>query len=454
MGDMNRRSFIGGVAGVAGVAGAAAVTLSQPRRVLGANERVNLALIGCGGRGPYVTYLFAQRDDTRITWLCDLDEGRLKAHTNRMASAQGGRQPKTTRHMKQVFDAKDVDAVVIATPDHWHAKATILACQAGKDVYVEKPPSHNMYEGRKMIEAARKYSRIVQVGTQNRSAPYNLAARQYVQSGGLGDIHLVKVYNLKSGGPFKLRPDSDAPAGFDWNAWLGPAPPRPYNASIFGGGWHKFWAYSNGDMADDGIHQTDLAMMLMGDPPLPTAASTSGGRLHFRGDDAQVPDCTVCTLDFDGFIMVQELTNYPPYMRKIDQAIRSGDSFPYWPHCATRVELYGSKDQMVIGRHGGGWQVFGDGGKVVAQGFGRPGEPPHQQNFIDCIRSRNRPTADVEIAHRSMTLVHLHNIAHRVGNRKLEFDPKAERFTGEHAGAANALLKRQNATPYSVGDIV
>lgn len=165
-----------------------------------------------------------------------------------------------------MLERDDIDGVIVATPDHWHGPATILACQAGKDVYVEKPPSHNIWEGRKMVEAARKYKRVVQAGTQNRSAPFSLAALEYIKSGKLGDIPLCKVFNLKPGGKFQLPSDGKVPAGFDWNTWLGAAGDRPYNAGLFGHGWHKFWDFSGGDMADDGIHQLDLARMLIGDP--------------------------------------------------------------------------------------------------------------------------------------------------------------------------------------------
>ncbi len=432
-------------------AGAVALT-ARPGRVLGANERVNISLIGCGGRGSAVIGGFAHDEGVQVTMLCDLHADRLRSRQRYIASVQGNLQPEAVNDMRKLFDSKDVDAVVIATPDQWHAPATIMACQAGKDVYVEKPPSHNVWEGRKMVEAARKYKRIVQVGTQNRSAPYNFKARDYVKSGKLGTIHLVKVYNLKSGGRFTLGPNSDPPKGFDWKAWLGPAPARPYNSRIFHGGWHKLWDFSGGDMSDDGIHQVDLAMMVLGDPPMPTGVSSTGGRYAFKGDDAEVPDTLVSHFNMDGIAWVHEMTNYPRYMKKIAGDIRDNDKFPFWPHCATRIEIYGSKEQMVIGRHGGGWQAMTSDGKVVAQSYGRRGDEPHRRNLVECIKSRKMANGDPSFVHRSQTLVHLGNIAHRMGNIHLKYDAKKEQFTNNDA--ANKLLKRTGEGKYRIPDEV
>jgi predicted dehydrogenase len=303
-----------------------------------------------------------------------------------------------------------------------------------------------------LIEAARKYERVVQVGTQNRSAPYNLAGLEYVKSGKLGKIGLVKVYNLKSGGPFHLGDPGTQPEGFDWDAWLGPAPERPYHQNIFNYGWHKLWDFCSGDMGDDGIHQIDLAMMLMGDPGIPAAVSCSGGRLVHKGDDAEVPDVQVVAFDFADFVMTFELSGYPRYMRKTTGTIRRKDEFPYWTQNATRIELYGSELMMTIGRHGGGWQVTTSGGRVVEQMYGRPADADHVKDFLACVKSRKLPTADVEILHDSCALVHLGNIAHRVGNRKLRFDAKAERFV--ESDEANKLIKREYRKGYEMPEEV
>lgn len=448
---ITRRDFLSKSSiGFAGVAAGVTFLMGKSGRTQGPNERVNVALIGCGGRGRYVARGMIEQG-AYLIYLCDLHEGRLEKASQFLSDVQE-LKPWKIKDMRRVFDDKDVDAVIIATPDHWHALASILACQAGKDVFVEKPHSHNIWESQKMVEAARKYDRVVQVGTQNRSGPYNLAALDYIKSGKLGGIHLVKVYNLKPGERFEMGASGTQPDGFDWDAWLGPATERPYHQRLFKGGWHKFWDFSGGDMADDGIHQIDLAMMLMGDPELPSAVSCSGGRLAHKGDDAEVPDVQIVSFDFDTFVMTFELTNYPRYMRKTTGTIRRNDLFPYWTQNATRIELYGSELMMTIGRQGGGWQVTTSGGKVVDQMYGRHPDPHHQKNFIDCVKNRNRPNADIQIAHPSCVLVHIGNIAHHVGNQKLRFHRDKERFI-DHP-EANNLLKREYGNKYNMPDPV
>ncbi|MBI4606311.1 MAG: Gfo/Idh/MocA family oxidoreductase, partial [Planctomycetes bacterium] len=368
-----------------------------------------------------------------------------------------GRAPGRVLEMRRVLDDGAVDAVIVATPDHWHALATVRACQAGKHVYVEKPPSHNVWEGRKMVEAARKHKRVVQVGTQNRSAPYNLKALEYIRSGALGKIPLVKVYNLKSGGPFRRPPDAPKPEGVDYDTWLGPAPLRPFNPSHFHGGWHAYWTYSGGDLADDGIHQLDLARWLAG-LELPAAVQASGGKLAFPESEADVPDTQVATFEFPGTVLTFELTQYAPYMDKIAGDIRMGGGFPYWPQCATRIELYGTKGLMMVGRHGGGWQVFTKAkvvsrvGEIVREERGRFPDPEHKQDFVDAIRLDRLPSADIEEGHKSAVLVHLANIATRLGGRRFHFDARTETIPDDREAAA--LLKRDCREPFVIPERV
>jgi len=448
MQQLNRREFLNKSLVTAGTM---ASWLSTPHRVLGANERVNMALVGCGGRGRYVTRGMAELG-AEVTYLCDVHQGQIDKVASLLAQVQQ-RKPKAIKSMQQICDDKDVDAVIIASPDHWHAAQSILACQAGKDVYVEKPHSHNIWESRRMIEAAEKYNRIVQIGTQSRSAAYVQAAVEYIKSGKIGDIHLVKVYNLKSGKAFHLGQPGKPDDGMDWNQWLGAAPYRPYHQGIFqNNGWYKFWDYGCGDMGDDGIHQLDLAMMLMGNPGMPKSVSCDGGRIHHKGDDGEIPDVQILSFDFDNFVMTFELTGYPPYMRKTTGTIRRSDKFPYWMKNATRVELYGSKYMMTIGRLGGGWQVTTTQGRIVDQMYGRFPDTEHEQNFIDCLKSRNTPTADINTLDASCNMVHMSNIAHRVGNQKLWFDSKNEQFIDNDK--ANALLKRKYRKGYEVPDKV
>jgi len=442
MADVNRRAFLA-------QAGAAGAGLTILGRALGAADRPNLALIGCGGRGRYVARGLAEQGG-RIVRLCDLMDDRLATVAGFVGEVQKDKLA-LGKSIDEVLDDKNVDAVIVATPDHWHAPATIRACQAGKDVYVEKPHAHNIWESRKMVEAARKYQRIVQVGTQNRSAPYNLKARDYIRSGKLGKIHYVKVFNLKPGGPFQFGDPGTQPEGFDWDAWLGKAALRPYHKRIIFGGWHKLWDFSGGDLADDGIHQTDLALMLMGDPEPPASVQAVGGRYAWKGDDAEVPDVQNVSYEFQKFIMTFELTGYPRYMRKTTITIRRKDEFPYWTQNATRVELYGTDLLMIVGRHGGGWVVMTSGGKVVEKMYGRPADDPHYVNFLECIKSRKLPNADIAIAHRSGLTMHMGNIAHRVGNTALRFDAAKEQFDND---AANAIVKPVYRKGYEIGEKV
>ena len=431
-----RRFFIdSGKKALAGTA-VSGVALSPlfPSRILGANERVNLALIGCGGRGELHVRGFID-EGAVFTFVCDPHAGRMEKMAQLITELQG-KSPKKVRDMRTVIDSRDVDAVVIATPNHWHALPTIWACQAEKDVYLEKPQSNTIWEGRKMIEAARKYKRIVQIGAQNRSAPYVLAAREYIRNGKLGDIHLVKVFNLKSNAGFQQREEpfilgaaETTPEELDWKLWIGGAKFRPFRTSLFAHhGWIAFWDYSAGDM-DDAIHQIDIALMLM-EEPSPSAVSCSGGRLHFPDDDAEVPDTQVCVYDFDGFVMTLELSGYPRYMQKTSATIRRNDEFPYWTQNATRVELYGSNELMIIGRMGGGWIAMTSGGKVVEKMYGRVPDDVHRQNFLECLKSRQVPNGDIETVNNSTNVVHISNIAYRVGNKKLIYDSRVERFVG------------------------
>ncbi len=443
---MNRRQFLKGTSLSISMGMIGASDFTASKHVLGANERVNIALLGCGGRGRYVARGLIEQG-AQLTCLCDLSDERLDEAEQFLGEVQE-RKPIRVKDMRQVFNAKDVDAVVVATPDHWHGPASILACQAGKDVYVEKPHAHNIWESRIMKETARKYNRVLQVGTQNRSAPYNLAAREVVKSGKLGKIGLVKVYNLKSGDPFYLGEAGTLPKDFSWDEWLGPAPERPYHQRLFEGGWHKYWDFSGGDLADDGIHQLDLALLLMGDPGIPAAVSCSGGRIVYKGDDSEVPDVQIVSYDFKEFIMTLELTNYPRYMQKTTATIRRNDLLPYWTQNATRIEIYGSELMMTIGRHGGGWQITTSGGKEVDKMYGRPPDDVHELNFLECVKNRKQANADIEIAHSANVMIHLANIAHRVGNRKLSFDSQTERFTDNDE--ANNMLKRIYRKQYEV----
>jgi predicted dehydrogenase len=445
--SLKRREFISQTIKGAAVLAVGNTALSA-KQVLGANERIRIALLGCGGRGRFVTRNMIEQG-AELTYLCDLHDGRLDKAEQFLSEVQQ-RKPKKIKDMRKLFEAKDLDAGIIATPDHWHAPASVLAVQAGKDVYVEKPHAYDMRESLLMIEAASKNKQIIQSGTQNRSAPYNLACREYVKSGKLGKIGLVKVFNLLPGRRYNFGKSAQMPKDFDWDYWLGPAPVRAYHDEIFEGGWHRFWDFSGGDLADDGIHQLDLALMLLGDPGLPLGTSCTGGRFVNPDDDGEVPDVQAATYEFEEFVLTFEMTKYSRYMQKTTATIRRNDELPYWTQNSTRIELYGSELMMTVGRHGGGWQVTTSGGKVVEQMFGRPADVPHVQNFLQCVKERKQPTADVSIAHSAFALINMANIAHRAGDVTLKYDAANGKFSNNER--ANKLLRREYRKGYEISN--
>ena len=294
--------------------------------------------------------------------------------------------------------------------------------------------------------AARKYDRIVQIGTQNRSAPYNLAAKRYLEEGKLGRIHLCRVYEQRHEANFKWGPDSDPPETLDWEMWNGPAPERKYNKAIHTQ-WRQLWDYGGGQMAYQGIHQIDLARWLCG-VDYPSGVYCAGGRFNAPGD-AETPDTQSAVFEFPQLLMTYEQTLYTPYMLESDEGIRNGDIFPYWPQNSTRIELYGDKGVMYVGRMGGGWQVYvrpKDRQPVVKdQMYGRYPDPAHKENFVLSVKSRKRPNADIEEGHRSLLLVHYANISCRLGGRKLRIDPKTEHIVDDPK--AMKLFKRMYRAP-------
>ncbi|MGD0773387.1 MAG: Gfo/Idh/MocA family oxidoreductase [Candidatus Solibacter sp.] len=443
METVSRRKFVA-------LAGAPAMFVAQSGRAQSPNDKVVLALIGAGGRGSTLGGNLAKVENTEFKYICDVNDQRGLEVTKTIEAIRGVR-PQRVIDMRRVFDDKDVDGVVVATPEHWHALATVWACQANKDVYVEKSPSLTVWEGRKMIEAAHKYKRVVQVGFENRSGPYSATARDYIKAGKLGKIRLVKVYNLLAGGgPWKEDPPSAVPPGVDWDLFQGPAPERPFTMTRLRRSWGTYWDYSGGELSDDASHQLDLARMALGDPPHPKAVYCTGGRFAYD-DKRETPDLQAVTYDYGDFVMTCECGTNHPYMAKFSQEVRTGTKWPYWPQSSCRIEIFGSQRLMFLGRHGCGWQVFERDGKVVDQDKGYFPDKWHQPNFVECIRSRKAPNADIAICHYSACLVHLGNVAFRVGKRHLPFDGGKEQFLD---AAANAYLKPAYRKQYRIPDVV
>lgn len=453
---MERRHFIGSA-----VMGTLGVSLSNTvfPGAFGAGNKLVLALIGCGSRGLSVlSGIVTENKDVEVKYLCDVNETLVdigKAIDS--YTTLQGYAPKFVGDMKRVLDDKDVDAVVIATPEHWHALATIWSLQAGKHVFVEKNPTISVWEGRKMVEAGAKYKKVLQIGFQNRSAPYAFTARDYIKSGKLGNIVHVKCYNMLSGSKWMSKPDTEVPKGLNWDAWLGPAKQVPYNPnrhSMTGrGGWLDFWDYGGGALSDDASHVMDLARLALGDPGHPKSVYCSGGNIAFHSEK-ETPEFLNITYDWGtGFAMTCESGNFTSYMQKIPGEIRfSKTEFPFWPQTSTRIEIYGTERLMYLGRHGGGWQIMEKDGKVVDSHKDIFPDKVHQKNFVDAIRLGNPPNGDVLQGHLSASLVHLADICYRTGNKQLLFDGDKERFL--NSDQANSLLKGNYRSPYIVPENV
>jgi predicted dehydrogenase len=447
MNIMTRRKFLESSAGTTLAAGIASTI---PSRVLGANDRIIVGLMGAGGRGTQLLEWFAARPDVEVAYVADPDNSRAEACAGKIEKITGKR-PAPTQDFRRMLDDRNVSAIINATPDHWHALGTILACQAGKDVYVEKPTCHSMWEGRKMIEAARKYRRVVQVGTQNRSAHYCYLALEHIRSRDFGDVHLLRVQNSKLRNPIGKLPDTAVPPGIDYDMWLGPAPMRPFNMNHFHYNWHWFWVYSGGDIINDGVHQIDLGRWMSGQT-CPISVSSTGG-IFYYDDDQETPDTHIVNWDFGTMTVIFEQTLWSPYLKKAPTPVREGAEFPNWPFTGTRIEIYGTKQFMFLSRHGGGWQAYDQDWKVAGEQRGKFSESntEHIANFLDCMRTRQKPHADIEEIHISTAWCHYGNIAYRTG-RKLQIDPKTEGFPND--AEANTLLKRKYRAPWVVPENV
>jgi predicted dehydrogenase len=391
-------------------------------------EKINLAVLGVHGRGRDLLRGFSALDDVEIAAVCDPD-GNVIADALKSINARQKRTPKVVPDLRRVFEDRDIHAVAVATPDHWHALATIWACQAGKHVYVEKPISHNLIEGRRMIEAARKYDRVVQAGTQRRSGPSFASAAEFVRSGRLGKVPFARTWIAGNRKTIGHKADAPVPSGVDYDLWLGPAPKRPFNPNRFHYNWHWNWDYGTGELGNNGIHALDLTRWVLG-LDAPRSISCGGGKL-FYDDDQKTPDTQIAVFDFPGTTVIWE-------HRIWSKTGVQGEPFG--------VILYGEKGTLVFDRKG--WHV--EEGVTASDEASEP-QRPHLLNFLYSIRAHKRPNADIEEGHKSTRLCHLGNIAYRVG-RRLDFDASTETLRDDPA--ANQLLGRTYRAPFVVPDKV
>ena len=414
---VNRRYFVMGTA-LAANAGR--------RRAVAANDKVTVCLMGVGGRGQTMAQWFGALPDVRIPVICDVDENVVGPVMKKVTESQG-KAPRLAADIRRVLDDKSVDAIVMATPLHWHAPGTILACDAGKDVYVEKPASHNIREGRLMVEAARRNQRIVQMGIQSRSRPVTQRFVEYVQSGKLGKTLVAKVWNVQMRRNIGHKPDEPVPSGVEYDIWTGPLPSMPFNRNRYHGtvNWH--WHYGTGDIGNDGVHWLDIARWAMG-VGNPRHVSGMGAKLFFD-DDQQTPDTMNITYDYGDKIIHFEQRLWNRYRMEGSE---------------NTVAVYGSDGMAQVGRWQGGhheFRVFDNAGKMAhSEREPSPDFNTHARNFIDCVKDRKQPTGEIEVGHTSTVLCHLGNIVSRT-RRAIRYDGQTERVLDD--AEANRLVGRE-----------
>ena len=429
---MSRRAF--GRAGAAAAAGLAAASAS---RVLGANERIRLGFIGVGNRGGQLLAAFLNHADCEAVAFCDV----YQPYLDRARERNGGKGD-TTPDFRKLVEREDLDALVIGTPDHWHAIQTVDACDAGKDVYVEKPLSITIHEGRRMVAAARRNKRVVQVGTHRRSSPLYHDLAKLIQGGTIGKVTVSRAYRLSNMWPKGMgkAKTADPPKDLDWDLWLGPRPAQPYQDNVAP---YKFrwWHLYSSQMANWGVHYFDAIRWVTGELA-PASISAHGGRFAID-DDRTIPDTMEATFEFAS----GRLAIFGQYEASGNPALRSGE-----------VELRGTLGTVYIGgrqfeivpERGGQFQDRKPRMKPVTQkaaGGNADLTTLHARNFLDCVKSRAEPHADVEIGHRSTTFSLLANIA-LAARARLDWDPKAERITSP--ADANKLLHYEYRKPWTL----
>jgi predicted dehydrogenase len=411
--------------------------------VRGPNDRINIAVAGIRSRGLEHCRQFSRMNNVRVTTICDVDE-RLFPKAVTEVETISGHKPKTVVDFRDLLDMKEIDAIAIATPDHWHALQTIWACQAGKDVYVEKPVSFTIEEGRKMVEGARKYNRIVQVGMQSRSNPVAIEAIKLLQEGKLGKIYMARGVYFGPRDSIGHKNDETIPEGVDWDLFLGPAPYRPFNENRFHYNWHWFWDTGTTDLGNNGVHIMDKARWGVGKRMHPKRIHCMGGYYIFDSDQ-ETPNTQAAIYEYDdGTILQCEIRNL---YTNLEQETVVGNFFygsEGWMH------LKGSEFKTYFGRNneaGPAMSNDGAGTDPLDRAAVSKNIDPHFVNFVDCVRSRRWQDLNADIAegHLSTAVCHLGNIAYRTG-KKLTFNSYSEEFIDDND--ANTYLTRQYRHPY------
>ncbi len=441
-GETTRRQFLK-TSGQAAAITAAAATLGGVHTFGQENpETVQLGIIGCGGiMGHHVKGLVSRRENVRIAWQCDVDPRQIDKISQHMTGFQST-APKRTTRFEHVVEDKGVDAVIIGTPHHWHAPIALHAMAEGKDCYIEKPISHVYNEGKLIIQAAKKYDRVVQQGSQMRNSPVTDKAGKLLADGIIGEVKVARAWTAEVRNVVKSVPDSEPPKGVDYDRWLGPAPSRPFNKYRFHSTWRMFQDYGNGEIGDDGIHDLDMAAWGLGVDTMPKQITAGGSRMMLHGHASEYPDNLTVRYEYpDGRLLIYE--NYPFTSYGL-HGFDNGNVF------------YGTEGYMIFSRRGAFSVFLGPKSKPgPTEGTdlrGQRGYTEHMAEFLNAVRTRNTETRSrPEVAHRSCALVHLGEIAFRTEGR-LDFDPDTDKFTG--CDEANALLTKEYRKPYTLPESV
>jgi predicted dehydrogenase len=414
--SIDRRHFLG-TAAAAGVAAglAAAPAAAGTQGAAGPNQRLVVGIMGTGGRGTGLASSFQQQPNVEVGYVCDPDRSRADRAADAVRKA-GGANVRAVADFRRILDDRAVDILVCAACNHWHAPATILACAAGKHVYVEKPCSYNPREGELAVQAAHKHKRLVQMGNQRRSSPRVIEAIEEVRKGTIGRAYLAQSWYLNVRPSIGRGKEASVPAGLDYDLWQGPAPHRPYHTNYLHYNWHWFWHWGNGELGNNGIHVLDLCRWGL-NVDFPIRVTSSGGRYRFQ-DDQETPDTHFVAYDFPGRKTVtwEGLScNRLPGVR------------------AFSVVFVGENGSLVI--EDTGYKVYDPAGKELRAVAGRTSDADHIRNFLDAVRGNGRLTSEIDEAHKSTLLCHLGNIAHRVG-RALECDSRDGHIVHDKQAAA------------------
>lgn len=403
------------------------------------NEKITVGLIGARGQGWNNMEAFLRQNNVECAAICDVDQRVIDKRVSDAEKIQG-KKPDQYKDFRKLLERKDIDVIINGTPDHWHCIPTIYACEAGKDVYTEKPLANSIEETNLMVKAVKRYNSVVQVGQWQRSDPHWKAAVDYLHAGNIGRIRSVRAWSYvgwKTSIP--VAPDEPAPEGVDYDMWLGPAPSRPYNKNRFHASFRWYWDYAGGLMCDWGVHMLDYALYGMNEY-VPKSIMSSGGKYAFPTDDMETPDTMMAVYDFGGFGLLWDHT-IGIY----------GAQYKNRPHGVAFVGEYGT---LVVDR--GGWEVIpetkstgkkdGYEGMPIQPSTGK-GLDLHVANFLDCVKTRNKPNCDIEIGAHIARFAHLGNISYRLG-RKLEWDGDKQEFVND--AEANTYLKAKYRAPWEL----